>query len=364
MIATVTDQSQVAHARRLIAEFAAAAGLPEPRIGKLAIVVTELATNLLKHAGSGEILVERFHDSDGAGLEILAMDRGPGMKDVAACMRDGFSTAGSLGQGLGAIARQSDHLRIYSRPGLGTVAAVRFVIEPAPAAWMSQAGINQAAVSPGTVSPGVVSPAAISQVAGARAGTAVQWGLAAMPYPGERVSGDGSAWRQTPAGPTMLMVDGSGHGSEARRAADVAENVFQAHAAQPCEELVVRLHNALKPTRGAAVAVARVDLAARVVRYAGVGNISGILLSATKLSRMVSHNGIAGHVAPRVRAFEYPFDDKPLVILHSDGITSRWDLSAYPGILQQHPSLLACILLRDFRRGRDDASVAAMRIHV
>ncbi len=309
-------------------EFAARAGLPESRIGKLAIVVTELATNLLKHAGGGEILVSRFHDMDGSGLELLALDRGPGMKDVAACMQDGFSTAGSLGQGLGAIARQSDHLRIYARPGLGTVVAVRFVTGP--------------------VQPGV----------------AVQCGIAAMPYPGETASGDGSAWLQTQAGPTLLMVDGSGHGPEARRAAAVAENVFQAHAGQPCEDLVARLHNALKPTRGAAVAVARVDIAARVIRYAGVGNISGALLSGGKLSRMVSHNGIAGHVAPRVREFMYPYDGNPLVILHSDGITSRWDVSAYPGINLQHPSLLAGILLRDFRRGRDDASVAAMRIHV
>jgi hypothetical protein len=70
---------------------------------------------------------------------------------------------------------------------------------------------------------------------------------------------------------------------------------------------------------------------------------------------MVSHNGTAGHVAPRIREFVYDFTVDPLVILHSDGLTSRWDLAAYPGLAMQHPSLVAGVLLRDHRRGRDDA---------
>lgn len=122
-----------------------------------------------------------------------------------------------------------------------------------------------------------------------------------------------------------------------------------------------RLHRALAPTRGGAVAIARIDETARTVRYVGVGNISGTLIDNGSIRHMVSHNGTAGHIAPRIREFTYGFTANPLVILHSDGVTTRWDLSSYPGLAAQHPSLIAGVLWRDHRRGRDDATVVAMR---
>jgi anti-sigma regulatory factor (Ser/Thr protein kinase) len=328
MFTLVQDASQVAHARRLVCEFAARAGVAESRVAQLAIVVSELATNLIKHAGGGEISASAFDDADGVGIEVLAMDRGPGMADVAACMRDGFSTAGSLGQGLGAAHRQSDHMRIYSRAGSGTVISARVVVTPATT------------------------------------GQAMRCGVAAAPYPGELVSGDGWACVWVDSVLTLLMADGSGHGADAHRAATLAERVFRDHAAGSCEDIIGRVHRALMPTRGGAVAVARIDPAAKLVRFAGVGNISGTLVSDNRQHHMVSHNGIAGHVAPRIREFVYQFSGSPMVILHSDGLSSRWSLSAYPGIMLQHPSLSAAVLFRDFRRGRDDASVLAARLTV
>lgn len=322
----VTEQSQVAQARRSVSVFAGQHGAPEARIGAIAIAVTELATNLLKHGGGGDILAEQFDDADGTGIEVLALDRGPGMADVARCMQDGYSTAGSLGQGLGAVSRQSDHLRIWSRPGLGTIVAARFVLRPADG------------------------------------GRQLQCGAVLARYPGELVCGDAWACAATSSGVTLLLADGSGHGLEAEKAAHLAVSVFQQNSSDSCEELLGRLHRALMPTRGAAVAVARIDAAASVIRYGGVGNISGTLITAGRLSHMVSHNGTAGHVAPRMREFTYPFAGAPLVVLHSDGISSRWDLAGYPGLAAQHPSLIAGVLLRDFRRARDDASVVAARL--
>ena len=158
-----------------------------------------------------------------------------------------------------------------------------------------------------------------------------------------------------------MLVDGSGHGIEAARAADAAMRSFAQNADAACADLVERIHGALAPTRGGALAVARIDTAAQVVRFVGVGNISGVLVNAGKARHMVSHNGTAGHVAPRIREFTYEFTGDPLVILHSDGLTSRWDLASYPGLAVQHPALIAGVLLRDHRRGRDDASVVAMR---
>jgi anti-sigma regulatory factor (Ser/Thr protein kinase) len=325
VITAVADASHVAEARRLVSEQARRAGMAEPRVAQVAIVVTELATNLLKHAGEGHILAGRYHDAEGAGLELLALDRGRGMADVGRCMEDGYSTAGSPGNGLGAIERLTDDLEVYSRPGLGTAILVRFR-DAAPT------GERRTLL-----------------------------GAVVAPYQGELVSGDHWAFSETAQGRTVLLADGAGHGIEAARAAEAAVRIFLENADMPGTELMERMHRALMPTRGAAVAIARIDAAARLVRYVGVGNIAGTLVCDGVARHMVSHNGTAGHLAPRIREFTYEFTGKPLVILHSDGLTSRWDLAAYPGLASQHPSLVAGVLLRDHRRGRDDASVVAIR---
>lgn len=378
MITAVADASQVAEARRLVSEVARGAGLMDARVAEIAIVVTELATNLLKHGRGGHILANRYDDGGGDALHVLALDQGTGMADVGRCMEDGYSTAGSPGNGLGAVARLADDLLVYSRPGLGSVIAVRF-----RAGNHHAGGTHGAASHPGNGHPGIGqsgngqsgnshagnthggnSPGGIRHAGNTRPGTSypgIQLGAVAAQYPGERICGDQWAFRDTAHGPTLLVADGAGHGPEAARAAQAAVQTFLQQPDASTETLVDRIHRALMPTRGAAVAIARIDLAARLVRYTGVGNICGVLITAEAPKHMVSHNGTAGHVAPRIREFTYPFTGKPLVLLHSDGITSRWDLGSYPGLAGQHPSLIAGVLLRDHRRTRDDATVVAMR---
>ncbi len=324
MFTAVTDPSQVAEARRLVRDLALRTGLSAMRVDQVAIIVTELATNLLKHGGGGHIHARRCDDAGGSGLELLSLDKGAGMTDPRRCMQDGYSTAGSAGNGLGAISRLADAVEIYSRPQQGCAIMVR-VLRP-------EAGTAGALV-----------------------------GATLAPYPGELVCGDSWSWCDSGRGTTVMLADGSGHGSEAARAAELAVRTFVTHAEASAEEIVERMHLALGPTRGAAVAVARIDTASRVIRYVGVGNISGMVVTGGRSRHMVSHNGTAGHVAPRIREFTYEFDSEPLVILHSDGLTSRWDLAAHQGLAAQHPSLVAGVLLRDHRRGRDDASVIALR---
>lgn len=309
-------------------EFARKAGGDEERLGRIAIVATEMATNIVKHAGGagGMIVVDNFSDAQGSGVELLAIDKGPGMADIGISLADGHSTAGSAGTGLGAISRQADHFAAYSRSGLGTVISARFVLAPA--------------------------------VAGS---DRIDLGVVRDTYPGEQICGDGWAFRVGARGPTLLVVDGSGHGPLAAQASEMATGIFNDHAGEDCVALVERMHRSLFPTRGAALAVARIDTAEKLIRFVGVGNISGSLLSGAEGRQMVSHNGTAGHIAPRIREFTYPFTTAPCVILHSDGVTNRWRIADYPGLAACHPSLIAAVVFRDFRRGRDDATVAVMR---
>lgn len=326
MIAKVADPSQVSAARRAASDLARDHRFDENGVARIALVATEMATNLLKHAGEGEIVMDRFADGDGAGLELLSLDKGRGIEDVARCVGDGFSTAGSPGTGLGAIRRQADRFAIFSRAGLGTAVMARFFRDRASAQ-----------------------------------GDATTLGAILSPYPGETVAGDSWAFGAPSSGPTLLAVDGSGHGVLAAAAARTALAAFHEHMAYDCSRLIETIHRALASTRGAAVAVARIDTQQRVVRFVGVGNITGAIIGDGTVRRMVSHNGTAGHVAPRIREFTYPYSGSPVVLLHSDGLTARWDLDAYPGLASSHPSLIAGILFRDHRRGRDDASVVVMR---
>jgi anti-sigma regulatory factor (Ser/Thr protein kinase) len=321
MITLVRDPSGVGEARRAAMTFARRHGIPEDDIARIGLVATEMVTNQVKHAGEGMIVVNR---RPGGGIELLALDKGPGMADVSRCLEDGFSTAGSLGTGLGAISRNCDRFAIYSRPGCGT-------------ALMAQFG------------------------GGSRPASGLETGAIVEPIPGENVCGDLWVSGDSRAGPTLLLVDGSGHGPLAARAAEAAAQAFADNVERDCVSLVEAIHAALAPTRGAAVAVARFDVGAGIVRFVGVGNIAGLLASGGQARHMVSHNGTAGYVASRIREFIYPFTGNPLVILHSDGLSARWDLDHYPGLVASHPSLIAGVLFRDHRRSRDDAAVLASR---
>ncbi len=325
MLITLRDPSGVGQARRAAVELARSVGFGDDQLGRIALGATELATNIVKHGGGGSLSIELFADADGRGVELLAVDSGPGIADIDRCLADGYSTAGSPGTGLGSIVRQSNRLSIFSRPGLGTAVMARFVGAPAEIA------------------------------------SATELGCVVDPYPGEKLCGDGWAFAAAKGGRTLLLADGSGHGPEANRAAEIAIETFTAHANDDCVALVEHIHRALAPTRGAAVAVARIDVTARIVRFVGVGNIAGTIVNDGAARRMVSHNGTAGYIAPRIREFAYPFTAPPLVILHSDGLTAKWEIDSYPGLAAQHPSLIAGILFRDHRRSRDDAAIVAMR---
>jgi anti-sigma regulatory factor (Ser/Thr protein kinase) len=328
MLLAVAERSRVAEARRLASQAAAEQGFAAGDVGRVAIVATELATNLVKHAGGGDIAITTFDDCEGRGLELLALDRGPGISDLQRALSDGYSTTGSAGTGLGAVRRNAQVFAISTRAGHGTAIVAR---------------LTQADRAP-------------SQVTHVVAGLCV-------PYPGEAVCGD--AWLVAPSAEKVivLLADGVGHGPEARRAAILAIEIFGQCAGRAPDEAAQNMHRALSTTRGAAIAIAQIEPSAAggAVSFVGIGNISAALIDGAGVRRMVSHNGTAGHVAPRIRAFQYPYREVPTVILHSDGLTARWDLSEYPGLASAHPSLIAGILYRDFRRGRDDASIVAVR---
>jgi anti-sigma regulatory factor (Ser/Thr protein kinase) len=321
--AVVNEASQVAEARRGATAIGQQNGFGDSDVGRVALVVTELATNLIKHGGGGELLAGSYEDSEGRGVEVLALDKGRGMVNVQACLADGYSSAGTAGNGLGAVIRQSSFIDIASWPGAGTAVLARI-----------ETGRLRAAP------------------ASSRSG----WGAVSVAMPGEDVCGD--SWTVVTNGPasTLLVADGLGHGPDAAEASVEAVRMFRRFNGHQVPTVLDYVHGGLRSTRGAAVSIARFDPGIRKVIFAGIGNVAGVLASSGELKRMVSMPGTAGYNARKIQSFEYPFDSG-LVILHSDGLSTSWTLGRYPNLEAAHPTLIAAVLYRDFGRRRDDATV-------
>src|SRR5262249_658281 len=178
---------------------------------------------------------------------------------------------------------------------------------------------------------------------------------------GEQVSGDAWALRITPERTVVFVSDGLGHGAIAAAASEAAIGIFRERAGLRPTEILEYVHEGLRPTRGAAVAITEIDSRRGVIRFAGIGNIAGTILAEGRAWSLVSHHGTAGHDVRRIQEFSYPWPAGATLVLSSDGLVSHWTLDHHPGLAARHPMLVAGILYRDFRRGRDDTTVVVLR---
>jgi anti-sigma regulatory factor (Ser/Thr protein kinase) len=323
----VEDTSHVGDCRRAAQRLAERHGLDDTLVARVGIVATELANNVVKHAGRGELLIQALQSTGDVSIEMVTIDRGPGMQ-VERCMRDGYSTGGTAGTGLGAISRLSNLFDIYSVEGQGTVAVSRI-----------QSKVR--ARSAGTV-------AANSQL---------EFGAISIALAGEIQCGD--TWRIADGGATvaMMVVDGLGHGPLAATAAQAAAAAFAERPLDMPSDAMRHLDQALSGGRGAAAACAMLDIERSKVAYAGVGNISGSVVSADRSRGMVSHNGILGVHLLRKQQFEYEYAPGDKIVMHSDGMSARWSLQDYPGLFLRHAAVIAGVLYRDHARPRDDVTI-------
>ena len=323
MLIEVSEPSQAGEARRKALAFAQDLSFDQTRSGNVAIAASEMATNIVKHAGKGVIFVQAVGANGLSCLRLLAVDSGPGIANMTQAMQDGHSTTGTLGSGLGAVRRLADDFEIYSTAGIGTIVRADF--------WREKGKC--------------------------RPGTAIEIGFISEPLAGEEVCGDDWSIRTLPGAMLMMVADGLGHGALANEAAQEASRVLSETRYFEPHKILDEVHGVLKKTRGAAVAVAKLDFDKGLLRFAGVGNISGSVVSPHSSRGLASHNGTLGQHATRFQEFTYPWEANSILIMHSDGLATRWNLQKYPGIWNRHPSIIAAVLHRDFSRGRDDVTV-------
>lgn len=320
----------VGEARRQAAELARMLAFDPTAAGKLALGVTEAGMNIVRHAREGAVLVRPIQCDAASGIEVLALDRGDGIADIAAALRDGHSTAGTSGTGLGAISRATEAFQIVSHPGKGT--ALRFEVWAQP------------------------------ERAGARRHGGLTFGAVCVPKTGESVCGDGWAELEHHGRHTLLVLDGLGHGVDAAAATHAAVQILVRQGeGLSAMALINALHAGMRATRGAAAAALVLDPRREGGAVCGIGNIAVAVGRPGAMRKLVSHNGILGHNSRNVQEFSFPFPPGALLIAHSDGLDTRWRLEDYPGLERAHPALLAGVLFRDHERRRDDATVIVVR---
>jgi anti-sigma regulatory factor (Ser/Thr protein kinase) len=338
LLHAVVEPEDVGALRRRLSQRAAELGASESERGRVELVATELGTNLVRHARAPRyVLVQPYlagtdagadAGGAGAGLEIVAVDHGPGIADVERALRGRPTTVlgQGLGCGLGSAQRLATEFDVHSAPGLGTAVLARF------------------------------------RFGRPRAAARLRCGAVSLPM----VAGDacGDAWRFVVRGArcALLVVDGLGHGPEAARAAQAAVAAFPAEPGVAFQDYFERAHAAMRTTRGGSVSVAVLDADRNKLWFAGVGNVEGRLYRAGGTIGLAPRNGTMGMnlVAPTIQPREVEWEPGALLILHSDGLRSQIDLSAYGRLRRQDPALVAAVVHRDFERGRDDATVVVV----
>jgi anti-sigma regulatory factor (Ser/Thr protein kinase) len=318
----VDDESSPGTVRRHVTELSARLGFDESRIGETAIVASELATNLVKYAQDGQVVLRLLRRGTTGGLQVIALDSGPGIRNLSAMFGDGESSSGTLGIGLGAVSRLASSHDAYSLPGSGTVVVATF--------W-------QDGSTPSEPFAGLTRAIA-----------------------GEEECGDAYAVRRTEHGYLLMLCDGLGHGTLAAHASREAVRIFRSSTDSSPATLLARIDAGLVGSRGAAIAIGHVEPERGQLTYAGVGNVAGRIEGGGRSHGLVSMPGIVGHRMRPGRDTVYDVPAAAVVVMHSDGLTQRWELSSYPGLPERTPLVIAATLMRDAAVRHDDAGVLVL----
>lgn len=327
----VADRSYLAILKKEIHSLAHRTGFQGAALAEIDIITAEITSNLVKHARHGELLVRTVSQNGTAGIEFLSIDSGPGISETAIAMKDGVSTKGTLGQGLGAIKRLSDVFQLYSIPAWGSILLSRRFLKP--------------------LSAHAPEPAEVRFIN--------------VPKPSESVSGDGIFYYLTPEYLKVISLDGLGHGPDAHAASQKAIDEFRNCPLTNAVDIIRYIHPLIKRTRGAVGSVGIFSFAEKRWNICGVGNISTRIQNGLVAKNYMPYNGIIGLTMPSTMK-ENLVDHTAgqLLVMMSDGIRTKLELSKYPGILKYDLSILAAAIYKDHARKTDDMSVVISKINL
>lgn len=331
----IEDRSYLSFVKREIHSLISKAGFSTMRAGEVDIVVSELLTNLIKHAGSGEIFYRLTEESNNKrAFEVYCIDNGPGNNNITKMMRDGASSSNTLGHGLGAIDRLSNFFQIYSAVGWGTIAYARILPDEAQKK-ISSPPKNEIHID------------------------ALQ-----VCYPGENVCGDGYFSRKINDETQLFLGDGLGHGANANEAVQTAIEAFKACTETEPVEILRFMHQRVKRTRGLVGTVASYNHTKKEWKVCGVGNITVRFYEGLVSKKVMSHNGIIGLNIPTfMNSHVLSNADYQYIVMFSDGIKNHWDLNQFPGILKYAAPIMAAAIFKDNARKTDDMTLLIGKVN-
>ena len=324
----VVHDSDVGATRRAARRLADAMGFEPTAAEEIVLAVSELATNLVKHGRGGTLTLSPASVNERTGISIEASDQGPGIANIDLVLADGFSTTGSLGDGLGAVNRLMDEFEVKSAPRCGTRIVCRKWLRERPC----------------------------------RAGPCpLDIGAASRPHGMETVNGDAFVIKSWGESVLVGVIDGLGHGEHAHRAALAARDYVEAHFDLPLDQTFRGVDRACRGTRGVVMALARIDWAQGRIVSASVGNIEARVFPASKVNYVEIRRGVIGLNAPNPVVKENPWPVENVLILYSDGLRTHWTWKDFPDLPDKPASEIAQTLLRALAKDDDDATVVAVR---
>lgn len=328
----IDDRSLIAFIKREIHNLALQLGFTPHRAAETDIIVAELTSNLIKYANGGELLYRANFTGEYNEIEIYCLDKGIGFENVAKIMNDGYSSSNTLGHGLGSIKRLSNDFQIYSMKNWGCVQYVRICEKPELQLPPLKNGLNYTTI--------------------------------AVNYPGEKLCGDGYYIKQTTKGFQIFVGDGLGHGESANEAVEAAIKAFRQTIETQPSEILRDIHSKVKKTRGLVATIASVDYKSETWSICGIGNINTRIYNGLENKTYTPYNGIIGHNIPRtLNNTVVPYKRHQIIIMHSDGLRTKWSLNDLTSIFKQSPAIIASALYKENIRGTDDATILVGKIY-
>lgn len=329
---SVSHLSDANEARRLVKVMASELCFDMREIEELAIVASELASNLVKHATSGRLTFTPLKEGLRTGIKIASQDNGPGIDDVERAITDGFSTTGSLGYGLGTVNRLMDELEI--QPGhdgnTGTqITCVRWKREQTPK-------IEDCPLS---------------------------FGVATRAYRNSESNGDNFVLRRSGESALIALIDGLGHGQYAKIASQTAREYIENHYDQPLEAIFRGAGRACRATRGVVMALARFacQMESISLTFASIGNIEARVFGSPAPVNIIAQRGVVGLNAPNPVVTKCSWNPDYILVLHTDGLQPNWSWHDFPELAMATASQAARYLLQVLATDSDDATVFVVK---
>lgn len=324
----LSSDSEVIVVRRSGKELASSLGFDDKAAEMIAIVCSELGTNLVKHAGKGTLRIEPIKEGGRVGILIESKDKGPGIRDAEGAIADGFSTAGSLGYGLGTVNRIMDELEIASSEASGTIVTGKMFIRDDELHSLK-------------------SPLDI--------------GVASRQCPHMHVNGDAFIVKHWEGHTLVAVIDGVGHGQYAHRAAQSAKRYVEDHVRQSIEGIFSGTSRACRGTRGVVMSIVRFNWDAGTYAYGSIGNIEIKVFDTPETVNFLVRRGIIGSKHPSPNVIEHKWHKGSSMVLFSDGIISQWKWEDFLRYKRQKSTLIAQRMLKVLGRDNDDATIVVIK---